>query len=114
MDERDLAGVVVTDGELDGAALTLANARIVKALGPWGQGFEEPSFHGEFDLVAQRGVGERHLRLTLKRDGRVADAIAFNQEPIAGKRVRAVYRLGVNDFGDVETLQLEIERLEAC
>lgn len=111
---RHLAGVAVTDGELPGAELTLANAHLVKDHGPWGQGFEEPSFHGEFDVVAQRVVGERHLKLVLRHDGRVADAIAFNQEPVAGKRVCAVYRLGVNDYGDAETLQLEIDRLEAC
>ena len=112
--ERDLAGIVVTDGELAGTDLNVENARLIAAHGPWGQGFEEPSFHGEFDVVAQRVVGERHLRLVLKRDERVADAIAFNTEPVDGKRVRAVYRLGVNDYDDVDTLQLEIERIEAC
>ena len=112
--ERDLAGIVVTDGELAGTDLNVENARLIAAHGPWGQGFEEPSFHGEFDVVAQRVVGERHLRLVLKRDERVADAIAFNTEPVDGKRVQAVYRLGVNDYDDVDTLQLEIERIEAC
>ena len=112
--ERDLAGIVVTDGELAGADLNVENARLIAAHGPWGQGFEEPSFHGEFDVVAQRVVGERHLRLVLKRDERVADAIAFDTEPVDGKRVQAVYRLGVNDYDDVDTLQLEIERIEAC
>jgi len=112
--ERDLAGIVVTDGELAGTDLNVENARLIAAHGPWGQGFEEPSFHGEFDVVAQRVVGERHLRLVLKRDERVADAIAFNTEPVDGKRVRAVYRLGVNDYDDVDTLQLEIERIDAC
>lgn len=112
--ERDLAGIVVTDGELPGAELNIDNARLIAAHGPWGQGFQEPSFHGEFEVVAQRVVGERHLRLVLKRDERVADAIAFNTEPVPGERVQAVYRLGINDFNDAETLQLEIERLEAC
>ena len=112
--ERDLAGIVVTDGELAGTDLNVENARLIAAHGPWGQGFEEPSFHGEFDVVAQRVVGERHLRLVLKRDERVADAIAFNTEPVDGKRVQAVYRLGVNDYDDMDTLQLEIERIEAC
>ena len=112
--ERDLAGVAVTDGELAGADLTLGNARLVAAHGPWGQAFEEPRFHGEFGVVAQRVVGERHLRLVLKRDERVVDAIAFNTEPVDAKRALAVYRLGVNDFGDADTLQLEVDRLEAC
>ena len=112
--ERDLAGVVVTDGELGAEDLTVANARAVVAHGPWGAGFPEPAFHGEFDVVNERVVGQRHLRMVLRHDGRVTDAIAFNQDPVAARRVRAVYRLGVNDRADVETLQLQIERLEAC
>ena len=105
--ERDLAGVIFTDGELAGTDLKIDNARAITAYGPWGQGFEEPLFHGEFDVVMQRVVGERHLKLALKRDGRVADAIAFNQEPVAGNRVSVVYRLAVNDYGPADTLQLE-------
>ena len=111
---HDLAGIVLTDGELKAADLTLDNARLVAAHGPWGQRFEEPCFHGEFDVVARRVVGERHLKLVLKHDERIVDAIAFNQEPVAANRIRAVYRLGVNDYGDAETLQLELDRIEAC
>ena len=110
--ERDLAGIAVTDGELSGVDLDIDNARLIAAHGPWGQGFEEPVFHGEFGVVGQRVVGERHLRLVLKRDDRVVDAIAFNTEPVVGSRVQAVYRLGINDFNDVQTLQLGIDRLE--
>ena len=112
--ERDLSGVVLTDGELGANDLKIDNARLIAAHGPWGQGFEEPLFHGEFEVVMQRVVGERHLKLTLKHDGRVVDAIAFNQEPLDGKRASAVYRLGINDYRDTETLQLEIEGLETC
>lgn len=112
--ERDLAGVVMTDGELAGADLTVANAKLVAAQGPWGQGFPEPAFHGEFDVVHERVVGERHLKVVLKHDGRVADGIAFNQPPVQAKRVRAVYRLDVNDFGDAETLQLRVDQIEPC
>ena len=112
--ERDLAGIVVTDGELAAADRTVDNARLVAAAGPWGNGFPEPTFHGEFEVVNERVVGERHLRIVLKGDGRVTDAIAFNQAPLGAKRARAVYRLGLNDFGDAETLQLQVDKIEAC
>ncbi|MCY3839084.1 MAG: single-stranded-DNA-specific exonuclease RecJ [Gammaproteobacteria bacterium] len=112
--ERDLAGIIVTDGELAATDMKIDNARLVAAHGPWGQGFEEPSFHGEFDVVMQRVVGENHLKLALRHGTRVVDAIAFNTEPTPGNRVRAVYRLGVNDYGDADTLQLEIAQLESC
>ena len=110
--ERDLSGVIVTDGELPGADLTVDNAELVARNGPWGQGFPEPVFHGEFEVVSERVVGERHLRLVLKRDGRVADAIAFNQARLGARRAQVVYRLGIDDYMDARTLRLQVERIE--
>ncbi len=112
VNERDLAGVILSDGELPGCELTIDNARRIERLGPWGQGFEEPTFHGEFDVVSRRVVGNAHLKLVLKRDDRVVDSIAFNHAPVAEKRVRVVYRLGVNDYGGTATLQLEAQQVE--
>ncbi|MDE0350745.1 MAG: DHHA1 domain-containing protein, partial [Gammaproteobacteria bacterium] len=109
---RDLRNVRVTDGDLPGAELTLENALLVADHGPWGAGFEEPVFHGEFEVVHERVVGERHLKLVLKRGERVADAIAFDQEPLGAGRVRALYRLGVNDYREMETLQLVVSDIE--
>ena len=111
---RDLADVCLTDGELAPEDLAIDNARQVAACGPWGQGFEEPTFHGTFGVVAQREVGVGHRKLALRHPrGGVTDAIAFNQGPV-GEQVLAVYRLGVNDYDGVETLQLEVQRMETC
>ena len=109
-----LRGARLTDGGLDAEDLSVANAALVAAHEPWGQGFEEPTFHGEFDVVTQRVVGERHLKMALRCGKRVVDAIAFGQAPIATPRVRALYRLAVNDYKDVETLQLVVEAMEPC
>ena len=109
--DRDLAGDIVTDGELKPRELELQNARLIERHGPWGQAFEEPTFHGDFDIVTQRVVGESHLKLVLKAGDRVVDAIAFNQERVPSRRIRAIYRLGVNDYQDMETLQLEVQSL---
>ena len=112
--ERDLRGVRRTDGELAADELSVANAMLIAEHGPWGQAFEEPAFHGEFQLVSQRVVGERHLKLALRSGKRVVDAIAFDQAPVDAQRVRALYRLGMNDYMDAVTLQLVIEALEPC
>ncbi|MYE81517.1 MAG: single-stranded-DNA-specific exonuclease RecJ [Gammaproteobacteria bacterium] len=109
---RDLRDVRATDGDLPGTELTLENALLVADHGPWGAGFEEPTFHGEFEVVHERVVGERHLKLVLKRGERVADAIAFDQEPLGARRVRALYQLGINDYRDMETLQLRVADIE--
>ena len=107
-----LRGAQLTDGELDNADFSIANAALVAAHDPWGQGFEEPTFHGEFDVVAQRVVGERHLKLVLRHGERVVDAIAFDQAPIDARRVHALYRLGRNDYLDAVTLQLMVDAIE--
>ena len=109
--ERDLAGDILTDGELAAAELELDNARLIERHGPWGQAFEEPTFHGDFDIVSERVVGESHLKLVLQTGERVVDAIAFNQERVGARRVRAIYRLSINDYRDMETLQLEVKSL---
>ena len=89
-----LSPVVVTDGSLSSEEMTLPMARLLAAGGPWGQQFPEPCFHDDFDLVSQRVVGERHLKLVLGRQGRLFDAIAFGQAPLVEvQRVRVVYRL---------------------
>ena len=115
VDESSLKAQLVTDGSLDAVDLTLANAQALSQAGPWGACFEEPMFDDEFELVSQRVVGETHLRMTLKRAGRVVDAIAFRQAPLAPqtKNVRAAYRLQQNDYGDVPTLNLIVSYIES-
>ncbi len=106
---------MVTDGELLPEQLTLDTANRLIAGGPWGNGFEPPMFWGEFELVNQRVVGEAHLKVVLKHEGAVVDGIAFRQLPLTGapSRVRLVYQLAVNDYGQWPTVQLLVEHIEA-
>ena len=103
---------IETDGELSSTEITLQNAVHLADGGPWGQAFPEPSFHGEFEIVNQRVVGETHLKLVLRSGGRLVDAIAFNQPPLAGAdHLHAVYRLDINDYGGAPTVQLRLEHV---
>ncbi|MCZ6711418.1 MAG: single-stranded-DNA-specific exonuclease RecJ [Gammaproteobacteria bacterium] len=109
-----LQPTITTDGALEDGDFTLDVARLLNDAGPWGQGFPEPQFYGEFDLVSQRVVGEHHLKLVLKLGDRLFDAIAFRQAPlIDAKLIRAVYRLSENDYRDLSTLQLVVEHVAA-
>lgn len=105
---------LLTDGELQPEDISLENAQLLAESGPWGSGFPEPCFVGDFRLVSQRVVGEHHLRMVLKSDDRVVDAIAFRQLPLPGQTecIRIVYSLGVNEYGQWPTLQLVVEYLE--
>ena len=86
----------------------------------WGQHFPEPLFEGIFQIVHQRLVGEKHLKLVLAHpdnSNRMVDAIAFNVDleqwpDQALERVRVAFRLDCNYFRGEERLQLAIEYLE--
>jgi single-stranded-DNA-specific exonuclease len=105
---------ITTDGALDDEEFSLEVARLLQESGPWGQGFPEPQFCGDFQVVSQRVVGEHHLKLVLKRGDRLFDAIAFRQAPLVDPGlVSAVFRLSENDYRDLPTLQLVVEHVAA-
>lgn len=114
----DLEHAIHTDGVLPPEELNLEQAELLRQAGPWGQGFPEPVFDGEFEVAGCRIVGERHLKLVLEpsRSGRRVDAIAFGvehpQDWLGCRRIRAAYRLDVNEFRDARSLQLRIEYME--
>jgi len=113
----DLRGIISSDGPLEPADIGLALARELRRAGPWGQGFPEPVFDGEFQVMSSRVVGDTHLKLTLRAgDGaEPVDAIAFNALeywPKDEKVVRLAYKLGVNRFRGRETAQLVVEHAE--
>lgn len=102
---------VQTDGGLDGSHCTLDVARMLEGE-IWGQGFPQPVFCDTFAVESQRVVGEKHLKLRLKKDGRSYEAMRFGAlEPLPAK-VRAAYRLAVNDFNGLRTVQLNVEHFE--
>ncbi len=108
-----------SDGDLSSKELCLPFAHLLRQAGPFGQGFESPLFDGEFALLDQRLVGQKHLKMVLKSDGsNEVDAIAFNVDlkswPNAMvKRVHIAYRLDINVFRGQETVQLIVEQIEA-
>jgi single-stranded-DNA-specific exonuclease len=118
--EEDLTGRLLTDGALAVEEFHLELARALRHAGPWGQHFPEPLFHGVFQLVEQRVVGERHLKVVLKSEcGTLKlDGIAFgvDREVWPNPSVRWVelaYKLDLNEFRGQETVQLLIAHIEA-
>jgi single-stranded-DNA-specific exonuclease len=109
---------LLSDGELSAQEAVLGLAETLRFLAPWGQGFPEPLFDGEFDIVQQRIVGEKHVKLLLQWAGSksTVDAIAFHadleQWQGAGGRVRLAYRLDVNEYRERKTVQLIVEYME--
>ena len=107
---------LLTDGVLDDNELTLNTARQLSEAGPWGAGFEEPLFHGEFDIRTQRIVGEKHLKLMVcPQDGQqTLEAMVFNHDVLldTSRRHRLVYRLAVNVFRERVSANLIVTHLQ--
>src|SRR6266540_692519 len=106
-----LARAVETDGSLEPAYLDLGLAQLFDHQ-VWGQGFPQPMFCDEFEVLGQRVVGEKHLKLKLARAGRTVEAMRFNALDPLPSTVRAAYRLSVNEFNGMQNLQLVIEHWE--
>jgi single-stranded-DNA-specific exonuclease len=122
-DRESLQGVIYSDGALTAAELVLDTARVLRGGGPWGQGFPEPVFDGEFQVLDARLVGGRHLKMRLRAadepPGGGIEAIAFGyvggvcEDPQlrTGVRLRLAYRLEINEYRGSESVQLNCQHL---
>ncbi len=117
----DLEREWISDGELPPEDLTLDNAAAL-ADAVWGQGFPEPRFHDRFEVAAQRVVGERHLKLRLRReasplggrrDTQLLDAMLFGHAEPLPDAIVATYRLSANHYNGNVSLQLILEHWQA-
>lgn len=122
---EQMQGVLESDGALEPDDLCLELAEALRGAGPWGQGFPEPLFDGVFEVVNQRIVGERHLKLLLKFPGQptLVDAIAFNIDAHStphfnarnltpGTLVHLAFTLDINDYAGKRTIQLMVKSLQ--
>ncbi|MGV3058297.1 single-stranded-DNA-specific exonuclease RecJ [[Pasteurella] aerogenes] len=119
LEQDKLQGVVWTDGELDVQSLNLETAELLRNAGPWGQAFPEPMFDGEFRVLQQNLLAEKHLKMMVEsvHGGPLLDAIAFNVDrryypDLSIKRARLAYKLDVNEFRGNRRVQLLIDYIE--
>ncbi len=119
LDAEQLRGVVWTDGELNVGFMNLETAEALKQAGPWGQAFPEPLFDGEFRVLQQRLVGERHLKMMVEpaQGGPLLDAIAFNVDTrcypdLSIKNAKLAYKLDINEYRGNRTIQLLVDYIE--
>jgi single-stranded-DNA-specific exonuclease len=110
LDAATLQRRLRTDGALplqyfDPATVAVLDAQV------WGQAFEPPLFCDEVEVVAQRLVGEKHLKLRVRHAGQLRDAIWFGRvEPVA-QRVRLAYRLSLDEYQGQQRVQMVVEAL---
>jgi len=115
---KDWSQVLWTDGSLLATEFTMELAEQLRQSSPWGQGFPEPVFDGEFEVIDSRVVGDTHAKLRLRPvDGQQQiDAICFayldTHDSLPEGLIRAAYRLDVNEFRERLNLQLMIQYIE--
>ena len=108
LDAATLTRTLRTDGPL---AVEWFNPGTVSLLDQqvWGQGFEPPTFYDEVQVVQQRLLGEKHLKLRVRHAGTLRDAIWFGHaEPVA-ERVKLAYRLSLDEWNGEQRVQMVVE-----
>ena len=108
LDAATLTRTLRTDGPL---SVEWFNAQTVALLDEqvWGQGFEAPLFCDEVDVLQQRLVGEKHMKLRVRHAGTVRDAIWFRHAEPLPERVRLAYRLSLDEWQGQQRVQMVVE-----
>ncbi len=75
----------------------------------WGQAFEAPLFTDEVEVVRQRLVADKHLKLSVRLHGQVRDAIWFGHTESVPERVRLAYRLSLDTWQGQTRVQMMVE-----
>jgi single-stranded-DNA-specific exonuclease len=112
--ETDLESVLEVDGGLNPSDMTFATAQLLENQ-VWGQGFAPPLFYDEFEVINQRILADKHLKLTLKTIDKplVIDAIYFNQSTLLAGTIQAAYQLQTNSYNGVQKVQLNLQYIES-
>ena len=109
--EADLESVLEVDGSLNKSEMTFATAQTLENQ-VWGQGFAPPLFYDEFEVLNQRLLGEKHLKLSLKKDASVIDAIYFNHAEFLPNAIQAAYQLQTNSYNGTQKVQLNLRYVD--
>lgn len=106
--EAMLARWIESDGSLPMEALDFETARSLHRH-VWGQAFPPPLFDDEFTVLDARVVAMRHMKLRLRREGRIFDAIRFGTTESPPNPMRAAYRLNLSEWQGAERVDLVVE-----
>jgi single-stranded-DNA-specific exonuclease len=113
LDAGALTRTLRTDGPLD---LQWFNPETVALLDDqvWGQGFEPPLFCDTVQVLQQRLVGEKHLKLRLRHAGQERDGIWFNRTETLPAEARLAYRVSLDEWNGRQRVQMVVEAAEAA
>lgn len=105
--EADLASTLIVDGALDEHEMQLTTVNLLNEQ-VWGQGFAPPLFFDTFTVVSQKILKEKHLKLQVKKNASVFDAIYFGYTEAVPDHVTMAYQLNINRYNGQEKVQLMV------
>jgi single-stranded-DNA-specific exonuclease len=108
LDAATLTRTLATDGPLGAEHFSVETVRALDAQ-VWGQAFEAPVWIDEVEVVSQRLVGEKHLKLVLRHAGSVREAIWFGRSEPLPARARLAYRLSLDTYNGRDRVQMVVE-----
>lgn len=108
LDPSQLLRELSTDGPLDQQWFTPETVAHLDAA-VWGPGFDAPVFSDQVEVLGQRLVGERHLKLSLRVQGQVRDGIWFGRTEPLPTTVRLAYRVNLDEFQGRQRVQMMVE-----
>ncbi len=111
IDPADLTRSLETDGPLEDSLYSLETARLLERE-IWGQGFSAPVFDDTFRVENQRILKDKHLKLQLRKGNTRIDAIQFNHAEPAAQTIHAAFRLAVNEYNGIASIQLMLEHFD--
>jgi single-stranded-DNA-specific exonuclease len=108
MDPALLRRQLSTDGPLDAQWFTPETVSQLDAA-VWGPGFEAPVFSDDVEVINQRLVGERHLKLSLRVQGQLRDGIWFGHTEPLPAQARLAFRVNLDEFQGRQRVQMVVE-----
>ena len=111
LDAATLTRRLRTDGPLQAEWFNAATVSLLDAQ-VWGQGFEAPLFCDEVQVLQQRLVGEKHMKLRLRHLGAERDAIWFGHADPLPERTVLAYRLSLDEWNGRQRVQMVVEAAE--
>ncbi|HLA36354.1 MAG TPA: single-stranded-DNA-specific exonuclease RecJ, partial [Rhodocyclaceae bacterium] len=102
---------IETDGPLETGYFSLDTVRLLQRE-IWGQAFPPPLFADTFQVLSQRLLKDKHLKLKLKKGQQQFDAIQFNFADSAPDRIYAAFKVDINEWNGRQDIQLLLEHFE--
>lgn len=112
----DIMPIINIDKEINLKNINIEEVKSLELLEPFGEGNKMPLFllrNLKIDSIRALSGG-KHLKLTLKQDNNIVDAIGFNmgdlsKEYLLGDKVDVVGTIEINSFGNKENIQINLK-----